>query len=68
MYLIKYVEHRYDMAGSKMQLYKVLIGRFIAGVVFYLESVERYLLAFQGLSVDIIDILHTSMNQIVRNV
>lgn len=56
------------MAGSEMQLYKVLIGRFIAGVVFYLESVERYLLAFQGLSVDIIDILHTSMNQIVRNV
>ena len=68
MYLIKYVEHRYDMAGSEMQLYKVLIGTFIAGVVFYLESVERYLLAFQGLSVDIIDILHTSMNQIVRNV
>lgn len=68
MYLIKYVEHRYDMSGSEMQLYKVLIGRFIAGVVFYLESVERYLLAFQGLSVDIIDILHTSMNQIVRNV
>ena len=68
MYLIKYVEHRYDMAGSEMQLYKVLIGRFIAGVVFYLESVERYLLAFQGLSVDIIDILHTSMNQIEQNV
>ena len=68
MYLIKYVEYRYDMAGSEMQLYKVLIGRFIAGVVFYLESVERYLLAFQGLSVDIIDILHTSMNQIERNV
>ena len=68
MYLIKYVELRYDMSGSEMQLYKVLIGRFIAGVVFYLESVERYLLAFQGLSVDIIDILHTSMNQIVRNV
>ena len=68
MYLIRSVEHRYDMAGSEMQLYKVLIGRFIAGVVFYLESVERYLLAFQGLSVDIIDILHTSMNQIERNV
>lgn len=59
MYLIKYVEHRYDMAGSEMQLYKVLIGRFIAGVVFYLESVERYPLVFQGLSIDIINILHT---------
>lgn len=68
MYLIKYVEHRYDMAGSEMQLYKVLIGRFIAGVVFYLESVERYLLVHQGLSVDKIDIVHTSMNQIEQNV
>ena len=41
MYLIKYVEHRYDMAGSEMQLYKVLIGRFIAGVVFYRVAVKK---------------------------
>ena len=37
---VKFVEHRYDMAGSEMQLYKVLIGTFIAGVVFYRVAIK----------------------------
>lgn len=41
---VKFVEHRYDMTGSEMQLYKVLIGTFIAGVVFYRVAVKKILL------------------------
>ena len=41
---VKFVEHRYYMAGSEMQLYKVLIGTFIAGVVFYRVAVKKILL------------------------
>ena len=41
---VKFVEHRYDMTGSEVQLYKVLIGTFIAGVVFYRVAVKKILL------------------------
>lgn len=44
---VKFVEHRYDMTGSEMQLYKVLIGKLIAGVVFYRVAVKKNSLFFE---------------------
>lgn len=35
------------MTGSEMQLYKVLIGKLIAGVIFYRVAVKKNSLFFE---------------------
>ena len=52
-------------SGLEIEIYEEsLLFIVINCIGFYPESVERYLFAFQGLSVDKIDVFHTSMNQI----